>query len=477
MKKYIVNPNYILRPEEHKTYVMADPNGRAQSLISVIHPVYAMMLSFFNNTDFDEAVSQISSFFSVSEDKVKLQLSTLIENSDYVTNGSSVFPKNMIVEFDESMSLHNYKPEQFIYSNPDIRISRLESPSDIICNVTLRCHTSCFYCYADRKGNGNKSMPIELLEKIIDEAKRIGVYRFQLMGGEVLLYKDWERALRKLAKCGYQPHMSTKLPLTEEHIAIYKELNFNSPIQISLDTLIKEHLYDILNVKDPYYDQIIHAFDLLEKYQIKYIVNTVINHRNASLEDIKSLVDFLHGRKYLVKWGMNSAKCSMYIGVPYDTYKAPKDKVIEIEQYILDLKRQNYFDFEVLEPSPTRDVNSYTREEKERIWKKRNLCSGNLNALYILPDGKVTICEELYWHPRFILGDLHAQTLEEIWNSPKAKDLFFIKQSDIQDASPCKTCEDFVDCKEFLHVCWRNVVLAYGKENWDFPGIFCPKAP
>lgn len=456
---------------------MADPNGQDQSVISVIHPIYAMMLSFFNNTELEMAFSQIASFFSIPIGKVRAHMYMLIENPSLVTNGSSVFPKNMIVEYKNSMSLHHYKPEQFVYSNPDIKISRLEYPSDIICNVTLRCRTSCFYCYADRKGNEDKQMPIELLEKIMEEAKEIGVYRFQLMGGEVLLYKDWERALRKLAECGFQPHLSTKMPLTEKHIAVFKELNFACPIQISLDTLIKGHLYDILNVKDPYYDQIIHTFDLLEKYQVKYIVNTVVNKRNASLDDMKSLVDFFQGKKYLTKWGMNSAKCSMYIGNSYDTYKAPVEKVREIEQYIVELKNQNYFTFKVLAPSPTRDINSYTKEEKERIFNKRNLCSGNLNALYILPDGKVTICEELYWHPRFILGDLHTQTLEEIWNSSKAKNLFFIKQSDIQDSSACKTCEDFTNCKEFLHVCWRNVILAYGRENWDYPGIFCPKAP
>ena len=477
MEKYIINPQYILRHETHKTYIMSDPNGLNQSIISVIHPIYAMMLSFFNNTEFDVAISQIASFFLIEEEKIRSNMVKLIKNQSLITSGNSIFPKNMIVEYEDGMNLHQYRPEQFMYSDPDIRISRLEYPSDIICNLTLRCHTSCFYCYADRKGNTDKCMPIELLERIIENAKRIGVYRFQLMGGEVLLYKDWKRALKKLAECGFQPHISTKLPLTEEHLYIYKELEFKSPIQVSLDTLIKGHLYSILNVKDPYYDQMVHSFELLEKYEINYIVNTVVNKRNASLEDVKSLVDFLREKKFISKWSMNSVKCSMYIGVPYEVYKAPDDKILEISKYILDLKNQGYFNFTVLEPSPTRNINSYTKEEKERIFKNRNLCSANLNALYILPDGKVTICEELYWHPRFLLGDLHDQTIEEIWNSEKAKGLFFIKQSDIQEASACRTCKDFKECKEFLHVCWRNVILAYGNANWDYPAIFCPKAP
>ena len=46
------------------------------------------------------------------------------------------------------------------------------------------------------------------------------------------------------------------------------------------------------------------------------------------------------------------------------------------------------------------------------------------NRLFVLPDGKVTLCEQLYWHPQFILGDLKEQTLAEIWQSPRAKALF-----------------------------------------------------
>lgn len=105
------------------------------------------------------------------------------------------------------------------------------------------------------------------------------------------------------------------------------------------------------------------------------------------------------------------------------------------------------------------------------------MCSGNLNALYILPDGKVTICEELYWHPHFIIGDLKKQTLKEIWNSQKAKDIFYLKQSSIPSDSPCSSCQDFFECRKYKHICWRDTILAYGADKWYYPDISCPKAP
>lgn len=104
-------------------------------------------------------------------------------------------------------------------------------------------------------------------------------------------------------------------------------------------------------------------------------------------------------------------------------------------------------------------------------------CSGNLSSIYILPDGKVTICEELYWHPKFILGDINTQSIKEIWNSKKAKDLFYIKQNEFRTDSHCSKCEEFQKCRSYKHICWRDTILSYGRENWDYPDALCPYSP
>ena len=60
------------------------------------------------------------------------------------------------------------------------------------------------------------------------------------------------------------------------------------------------------------------------------------------------------------------------------------------------------------------------------------------NRLFVLPDGKVTLCEQLYWHPQFILGDLKEQTLAEIWQSPRAKALFEMGQTQFREIVPAR---------------------------------------
>lgn len=104
-------------------------------------------------------------------------------------------------------------------------------------------------------------------------------------------------------------------------------------------------------------------------------------------------------------------------------------------------------------------------------------CSALNNHLFILPDGKVTVCEQLYWLPQFITGDLSINSLSEVWDSPAAKKLLYLKRNDIQDSSPCKDCKLFEPCFTVKNRCWVDIIKAYGKENWDYPDPRCAYAP
>lgn len=479
MKRYILNPRYVLRNEGNKVYILVDHKYQLKASLSVIHPIFAMMLSFFKGGFLNDILNEITTFFRLDKAEVEKIILPLLDNKNIITNGSSAFPKHIIIEYEERFPIPTYQPIDFKYKDIDLHISRFKQPSDIICNITMKCMTSCIYCYADRtREKQNKTMSIDLLERIIQEAKDIKAVRFRLMGGEVLLYKEWKTILKKMSELEFQPSISTKIPLTEEHLNVIQDLGLNkAPIQISLDTMIKKHLYQILNVKDPYFDKMIKCFNLMEKYNMQYYVHTVITNKNDSLDDINSLIDFFRDKTYLENWFLDTAKCSMYVGKEYNTYKSTVANINSIRNYLNSMIEKNAFNYEIKLPVVIKNANDVLIEEKKAKFENRTMCAGNLNALYILPDGKVTICEELYWHPRFILGDLNQQSLMEIWNSQKAKDLFYLKQNDIQKSSPCASCEDFAECRRYKHVCWRDAILAYGPDKWDYPDLYCPRAP
>ncbi|MEG1485536.1 MAG: radical SAM protein, partial [Bacteroidales bacterium] len=69
------------------------------------------------------------------------------------------------------------------------------------------------------------------------------------------------------------------------------------------------------------------------------------------------------------------------------------------------------------------------------------------------------------------------QSIMEMWQSPKARNLYYISQNEIRPESKCKTCVEFSDCRRPVGICWKEVVMAYGNENWDYPTPGCPLAP
>lgn len=149
-------------------------------------------------------------------------------------------------------------------------------------------------------------------------------------------------------------------------------------------------------------------------------------------------------------------------------------------QKLSDFFNNNHFDLPVRYSSLALTTGKPAKRQihSNDFFKNRRLCTANYSSLFVLPDGQVTICEQLYWNPHFIVGDITRQSLAEIWNSEKALNLYYLQQNTLSDKSHCKTCKYFIDCRQKMGgVCWKEVISAYGTENWDFPDPSCPFAP
>jgi radical SAM protein with 4Fe4S-binding SPASM domain len=104
-------------------------------------------------------------------------------------------------------------------------------------------------------------------------------------------------------------------------------------------------------------------------------------------------------------------------------------------------------------------------------------CTALRTHLFILPDGKVTVCEQLYWNPRFIVGDVTTESIREVWNSEKAMRLWQLDEEEMSSDSPCKECPVMEVCYSERNRCWADVIKAYGEEGWDYPDPRCERAP
>ena len=118
------------------------------------------------------------------------------------------------------------------------------------------------------------------------------------------------------------------------------------------------------------------------------------------------------------------------------------------------MEKQATTTIKIIYETPT--CTSQYRILKMSEFEKRNRCVANQSGLVILPNGDVTICEELYWHNSFILGNISKSSIEDIWRSDKAQSLFNLKQEDVSKDSNCSKCDIFSRCRYNKGVCCRS---------------------
>jgi radical SAM protein with 4Fe4S-binding SPASM domain len=203
--------------------------------------------------------------------------------------------------------------------------------------------------------------------------------------------------------------------------------------------------------------------------KIEIVAKPVITKYNDSIEYVTNLLNFLIQFEMVKTINIAPGSYSIYKPFVFSSTVKKIDKIRELVKSFeqktsakLNVQGNNIF------------INA---EERKENFKSRGLCSENMSSFYVLPDGKVTICEQMYWHPFFILGDLSKQSIMEVWNSEKALKLWNFSQDEVKTSSPCKTCNEFEDCRRGRGNCWRFAIAAYGLENYDYPSPDCPYAP
>ena len=156
------------------------------------------------------------------------------------------------------------------------------------------------------------------------------------------------------------------------------------------------------------------------------MVHSVLTQYNDSIEDMQSVYDTIKDMKHLVDWHVVKGDPTLYPKTDYSNIEINQSKMNSIIDFLAELNGQN--DIIIRYPSkayiPTADTQLPSEEDKEARIKSffsRSMCSGLFSSLYILPDGQVTMCEQLYWNKRFIIGNVKTQSIAEIWNSGESQ--------------------------------------------------------
>ena len=63
--------------------------------------------------------------------------------------------------------------------------------------ITTKCKTDCLYCYATKEKR-NASLPLPLVEKIVNEAVQLKVRSVDIIGGDIFTHKNWRDIVKLL---------------------------------------------------------------------------------------------------------------------------------------------------------------------------------------------------------------------------------------------------------------------------------------
>ncbi|WP_158963312.1 radical SAM/SPASM domain-containing protein [Myroides fluvii] len=482
-RRIIFNPAYVLFPDEGRTLLLSKETLRI-SLYSIpevftfIHPLYAVILNFFTgDQNFYKTIKAISDFLNIDEIVVNNFVLNIIDNKEQffieLDNTIMFFPINCLIDVKEDKTRARLDHNLFNYDKLNLIHKRTVFPVDITLMLTTECATDCIYCYADIRKKIKCDISFEKIVALIYEAKQHNSRSFEIIGGEFLYYPKWKELLVELKKNGYNSFLSTKVPITQKIVNDLKSIDVKD-IQISLDSQNNGVLIKTLKVHKNYLNKMKNSLKNIDEAGIKIYIHSIINKYNGQLDDIQEMYSFIKELKNVHSWKLDPAGPSIYLDYEYSEFKPHKEKIVSIYNYLSSLN-ESWINISGLKVSESQKI-SY--EQKKENFKNRGICSANNSQLFILPDGNVTICEELYWNNHFLIGNVKEQSIQEIWNSTSALVLKSIPQDELKPDSPCKTCEEYEECKlSMKQICWRETVKAYGEDKWYYPDVKCPKAP
>ncbi|MDR0891963.1 MAG: radical SAM protein [Mediterranea sp.] len=477
----VVNSQYFIRNEKKCSYIIyvgdyALAKAGGFSWVNPIPPFMGFLLSLFNGEEFDSSIKRGSEMLNISEDKVCSLVNKLINNEySYMSSFKGVkfsFPAKLLIE-----STDESKTYTAIDANPfdEFVIHRLSVPAYLNIMITSKCGTNCVYCYADRSRKDD--MSTDIIVNLIKGAKEQGVAGILISGGDVFAHAEWRSILKTLCDTGNIPFLSTKIPLDESAIFYLKEIGLEM-IQYSIDSfepsMVKRNLR--ISSAEDYVTKLMDTLLFCDRLGLSINVKTVLTKHNSTLGNMEEIFHLLSKHNSVTSWNIVPAFCSTY-KPDYEEYKPREEALLTIAGYLATLKSH----FQISMESVKKKSSPFKRfEAVDDFVKKNKGCGANTYSMCVFSNGKVSVCEMLYYNDLFYIGDVNISSIREIWNSEKALALYSFKHvGPKNEESPCYECKVQSTCRKqpLRKICYADIVKLYGKDKWDYPDPRCPQAP
>lgn len=326
-------------------------------------------------------------------------------------------------------------------------LNSVKAPVRISFEPTINCNLRCPMCDRMRKDDylthRDEQLPYEKTKAFLREAGQLGIKYFLFIGGgEPLMDSNIIEYMRILKSYGVYVHLWTNGTLINEENApqIAKLCDM---VTVSLDHP-DPSVNDISRGVKGATEKSINALKLLRKNSGKLFLRI---HSVISALNINHLRDFADLAEEIGVTEIGGALIAPFGFVP-DNMRFSKKQLGEISNKIEDFceyaKTKGvalagcYANVSAKIIQNLKHIHNMYEDNSAETSDKHITCMGLWGQAQVRPNGDVSVCCFTY---KPILGNLHNNTFEEIWNSPRANELREkVKRGEYLDA-PCVGCD------------------------------------
>jgi MoaA/NifB/PqqE/SkfB family radical SAM enzyme len=274
-----------------------------------------------------------------------------------------------------------------------------KEPSTITFLPTLYCSRRCVYCNVRTSPQPeDDAIPLERLERAFGELRELGVEVVRMSGGDPFARKDLFDVIEVAIEEDLVPDLPAKLGLSYYEVLRLQNLGVRS-VQVDLDSADPTVADRMAGLKG-YHARVFRVLDSLRRAGLSVRIRTVLTPLNAPT--VGRLLDFLAALGNVESVRLTACERSRLCPREDLALSRSDREMVEAQvrdhaplypqmKVVLDLSKGPEL------PPAMADI----AEEERRF--------------VILPDGRVTVCEEHYDDPAFLIGDLRRQSVGEVW--------------------------------------------------------------
>ncbi len=306
-----------------------------------------------------------------------------------------------------------------------INNDRLTSPLSFTIYPSLNCNSNCSFCFVTPiKDKYKKQMTYHDFCLIVDQAKDVGVFDIEIMGGEPFLIPWILDAIEYISDADLHCSINTNsVLLTKQSIKKLSKIK-NLSLRISIQDDYEQLNYHIKEI-----------LSWCKEYGLRIDILTVLQKKNYS--KIQYLI--LNLPESIIK-----SLIILYNNPPIG--KAPDYDVNwyysitdEIKSYA-----KSHSLINVVAKGPFGHRNK-KHQEGEHIQYIDGKCLACISRFEIMPNGDVVPCVKYYYSDNYVLGNVLKEGLLSVWNNDNT---YNFKNSILQN---CKKTESCNKCEWATH--------------------------